>query len=269
MSGHDNDQHDEVPAHVPFHQHGGGHDDEEHDGAPEWLISFADMVMLIMGFFVILFALNATQPAKAGAEGDSDGDAAGATVPFDRWAEFVWNTRKAFGNPIDLNTTDPELRKVVDWYYSEGPGRAMDDGEPGDKEEVRSPHDTGEHSLMIDIKFAHQEDELTDEARSRLARLGRQVRGMPMIIEVHGHASTGEAGNQEQAGLELSFERSMEVARALAEAGVEWRRIKIVAAGDNSPLSAHPSDSTEDAPNRRVEVRVTNRNATEAVRSGS
>ena len=269
MSAHDNDNHDELPAHIPFHQHGGGHDDEEHDGAPEWLISFADMVMLIMGFFVILFALNATQPAKAGAEGDSDGDATGATVPFDRWAEFVWNTRKAFGNPIDLNTTDPELRKVVDWYYSEGPGRAMDDGEPGDKEEVRSPHDTGEHSLMIDIKFAHQEDALTDEARSRLARLGRQVRGMPMIIEVHGHASTGEAGHEEEAGLTLSFDRSMKVARALAESGVEWRRIKIVAAGDNSPVSAHPSDSIEDAPNRRVEVRVTNRNATEPVRSGS
>ena len=248
--------------------HGGGHEEEEEAGAPEWLISFADMVMLLMGFFVILYALNASPPATAGAEGEGDGEAA-SSAAFDRWAEFVWNTRKAFGNPIDLNTTDPELRKVVDWYYSEGPGRAMDDGEPGDKEEVRSPHDTGEHSLMIDIKFAHQEDELTDESRSRLARLGRQVRGMPMIIEVHGHASTGEAGNQEQVGLELSFERSMEVARALAEAGVEWRRIKIVAAGSNSPVSAHPSDSTEDAPNRRVEVKVTNRNATQAVRSGS
>ena len=269
MSDQNNEQQETIPAPVPFHmQHDSGHDDE-HEGAPEWLISFADMVMLIMGFFVILFALNATQPSKAGADGDVEGDGGGATVPFDRWAEFVWNTRKAFGNPIDLETTDPELRKVVDWYHSEGPGRAIDEGEPGDKEEVRSPHDTGEHSLMIDIKFAHQEDSLTDEARSRLARLGRQVRGMPMIIEVHGHASTGEAGNQEQAGLELSFERSMQVARALADAGVEWRRIKIVAAGDNSPVSAHPSDSTEDAPNRRVEVRVTNRNATEAVRSGS
>lgn len=269
MSDQDHDQQDAIPAPVPFHmQHGGGHDDE-HEGAPEWLISFADMVMLIMGFFVILFALNATQPSKAGADGDVEGEGGGATVPFDRWAEFVWNTRKAFGNPIDLETTDPELRKVVDWYYAEGPGRALDPGEPGDREEVHSPSEDGEHSLMIDIKFAHQEDELTDEARTRLVRLSRQIRGMPTIIEVHGHASTAEASHEEQVGLELSFERSMKVARALAESGVEWRRIKIIAAGDHSPQRAHPSDSLEDAPNRRVEVRVTNRDATQPVRSGS
>ncbi|MCL4212087.1 MAG: hypothetical protein KJZ68_15650, partial [Phycisphaerales bacterium] len=40
------------------HGHGGGGHEEGHEGAPEWLISFADMVMLMMGFFVILFALN-------------------------------------------------------------------------------------------------------------------------------------------------------------------------------------------------------------------
>lgn len=37
--------------------HGGGAH-EEHEGAPEWLISFADNVALMMGFFVILLAMN-------------------------------------------------------------------------------------------------------------------------------------------------------------------------------------------------------------------
>ena len=64
---------DHNEEHVPHgammaHATGGGHD-EEHEGAPEWLISFADMVMLIMGFFVILFALNMSPPAKAAACG--------------------------------------------------------------------------------------------------------------------------------------------------------------------------------------------------------
>lgn len=261
--GHDDEHipHGAMMAHVT----GGGHDDE-HEGAPEWLISFADMVMLIMGFFVILFALNMAPPATAGAGGNEEGEGTDM-VSFDRWAEFVWNTRAAFGNPIDLDTTDPELRKVVDWYYSSGPGRAQDEGESGEKKEIHSPRDTGEHSLMIDLKFAHDSEHLTDEGMDRIQRLARQVRGLPMIIEVHGHASRGEVGNDTEAGMELSFERAMAVSKALVADGIDWRRIEIVAAGENEPFTDHPSNSIEDAPNRRVEIRVTNRHAGEPVRS--
>jgi outer membrane protein OmpA-like peptidoglycan-associated protein len=240
--------------------------EEEEEGAPVWLISFADLVMLILGFFVILYALNATPPVRAGAQGESDGYAS-ASVPFDKWAEFVWNTRKAFGNPIDLDTTDPELRKVVDWYYSEGPGSAEDDGEHGEKREVHSPRQFGERSLMVDVKFAHETDYLTDSAMQSLAALATQVRGLSMKIEIHGHASNGEAGNNAEGGLSLSFRRAMIVARALADEGIAWRRMEIIAAGDHDPFNSHPVDSVDDAPNRRVEVRVTNRTAEDPVRS--
>ena len=48
------DEHDKHSGgHVGGHG-GGGHDEEEEAGAPEWLISFADMVMLLMGFFVMI-----------------------------------------------------------------------------------------------------------------------------------------------------------------------------------------------------------------------
>ena len=57
--------HDEHGEHEEGHgggSHGGGHaaggHEEGHEGAPEWLISFADNVALMMGFFVILLAMN-------------------------------------------------------------------------------------------------------------------------------------------------------------------------------------------------------------------
>ena len=58
--------------------HGGGHEEEEEGGAPEWLISFADMDMLLMGFFVILFALN-VQP-KSGNAGGGGEESEGAAM---------------------------------------------------------------------------------------------------------------------------------------------------------------------------------------------
>jgi outer membrane protein OmpA-like peptidoglycan-associated protein len=263
------DDHDDK-GHVPHF--GGMHDlaghDEEHEGAPEWLISFADMVMLIMGFFVILYALNASPPATAGAEGASDGESA-ATVPFDRWAEFVWNTRKAFGNPIDLNTTDPKLKEIVDWYKSEGPGRAEQEGEVGDHADTYSPRESGAQSAMVEIRFAHDDGALSAAAMASIERVAEQIRGLPTMIEIHGHASHGESTHDVQAGIDLSYQRARTVAGALVDSGIPWRRIQIVAAGDHDPLQDHPNDSDDDGLNRRVELRLTDRLAVEEVRMES
>lgn len=244
----------------------GGHDDDEHDGAPEWLISFADMVMLIMGFFVILYALNASPPATAGAEGDSDGESS-ASKSFDRWAEFVWNTREAFGNPIDLNTTDPELKEIVDWYKSEGPGSADQEGEKGDHAETYSPREAGEQSAMVDLKFAHDAEGLTGPARDAIERIAEQIRGLPTMIEIHGHASRAESSRDVQAGIDLSYRRALVVARELVDRGIAWRRIQIVAAGDHEPIEGHPLNTDDDAPNRRVELRLTDRLAVDDIRT--
>ncbi|MCH2145428.1 MAG: OmpA family protein [Phycisphaerales bacterium] len=266
----DHDDAREEHGHAPHF--GGMHDlgghDEEHEGAPEWLISFADMVMLIMGFFVILYALNATPPAKAGAEGASDGDTA-ATVPFDRWAEFVWNTRKAFGNPIDLNTTDPKLKEIVDWYKSEGPGRADQEGEVGDHADTYSPRESGQQSAMVEITFSHDTESLGDAARASIERVAEQIRGLPTMIEIHGHASHAEASRDVQAGLDLSYQRARMVAKALVDNGIPWKRIQIVAAGHHDPIQGHPDDAGDDAQNRRVELRLTDRLAVEEVRMES
>ena len=63
--------------------HGGGHE-EGHEGAPEWLISFADMVMLMMGFFVIMFAMN-LQPKG----GNAGGGVTALSDPRAEWRETL------------------------------------------------------------------------------------------------------------------------------------------------------------------------------------
>ena len=53
----------------------------------------------------------------------------------------------------------------------------------------------------------------------------------------------------------------------VAKGGGAAARMEFVAAGNNDPFNSHPVDSADDAPNRRVEVRVTNRAATDPVRT--
>src|SRR5512136_3011850 len=96
-----------APAH---HSHGkghggGGHGEEAHEGAPEWLISFADNVMLQMGFFVILLAL-AMKGSSAGGLAKEGKQRAGGGSPTPDQLDFAIAVREAFNNPVDVNSTD-------------------------------------------------------------------------------------------------------------------------------------------------------------------
>jgi hypothetical protein len=93
----------------------GIHDEEEEGGAPEWLISFADMVMLIMGFFVILFALN-VQPKGGEAGGGGEHAEGVATQPQELDPALVEAIRRAFHSP--LNPSDPRDADVLELYES-------------------------------------------------------------------------------------------------------------------------------------------------------
>src|SRR5205085_10534811 len=86
------------PAHA-----GGSH--EEHEGAPEWLISFADNVALMMGFFVILLAMNMDKPSQGGVGGQEKNP--GGREASTQMEDFAIAMRAAFNNPVREDSTDP------------------------------------------------------------------------------------------------------------------------------------------------------------------
>src|SRR5436190_2087186 len=82
---------------------GGGHAEGEHEGAPEWLISFADNVALMMGFFVILLAMNLKKPTAGGIGGEGQNGG----PPSEQMIDFVIAMRQSFHTPFDLNSDEP------------------------------------------------------------------------------------------------------------------------------------------------------------------
>lgn len=232
--------------------HGGG-EHEEHEGAPEWLISFADNVALMMGFFVILLAMNMKAPvAKGGigSEPDSTGVSAGDRL------DFIIALRQAF-NPIDMNSTNPaeaELRKRL----RDRLGQRLVARQPeehGDAREAQAIRPTDFSNLGGDIPFDDNSESLTEAATKRARDIAARVRGQRYYIDVRGHASPTETYRNPEKAMALSYARAAAVAHVLTSNGVSWDQIRMVACGTGQPAVERSYE--EDHLNQRVEVIVT------------
>lgn len=237
-------------SHGP-HQHGGG-SHEEHEGAPEWLISFADNVMLQMGFFVILLALN--MGPKATQEVDGDGNKVGANVQ-ENMLDFAIAMREAFNNGVDPRSTNPRDQPLIQRLRDrQGKGDAARPGPPGKERDVDAPRPSEYYTPGGVIQFAHQSSALTHDGRRIATELAPKYRGTRWVVEVRGHASSWETFRDPRKSMALSHERAMAVAAVLVEHGVAWNQIRVVACGDADPVVPPSHDVAENYVNERVEI---------------
>ncbi|MDX2146311.1 MAG: flagellar motor protein MotB [Planctomycetota bacterium] len=231
---------------------GGGHAEGEHEGAPEWLISFADMVMLIMGFFVILLAMNMGPKGASAASATQEAESEGENPAM---LDLVIALREGFNNPP--STSNPRDYILIQRMRERSSGEANQDAPPGNKPNVNSMRPSDYAGLGATVAFDDSSDLLTTDARATIADLADRVKGQKWIIEVRGHTSPMETFRNIELGLELSYKRSVAVGRALVENGVRWEQLRIAAASDNDRVVGRAYDRAADRANQRVEIIVT------------
>ena len=230
---------------------GGGH--EEHEGAPEWLISFADNVALLMGFFVIMLAMNMEKPKTGGLGGDNQNPSQQDMEMLDA----VISIRQAFHNPVDMTSEDPNEAPLRNRIRERAEGRSQQAAESGESEEAQAIRPTDLTSLGGVVPFEDGEVTLTTSARKNAVALAGPLVGLRWVIEVRGHASPSEAFGDPEKSMGLSNRRAMAVAQALAAQGVSWQQIRLVACGDAERRIERSFDRAADAINQRVDVVVT------------
>lgn len=236
--------------------HGGGHE-EHHEGAPEWLISFADMVMLMMGFFVILFALN-NNPTGRQPGGTAPDQSGGASKPNEDMLDFAIAVRQAFNNPVNMQSTDArDAPLIARLRQRAGQGDARDQGVEGKEQDVQSIRPSDYRALSGSVAFAEHSSEMLDSSKTSIAQIARRVRGLRLIVEVRGHVSSVEAARGPEIAMRLSADRAQTVARALAAEGVAWWQLRLVVCADHDRVEAHPSNRAADKANARVEIILT------------
>jgi outer membrane protein OmpA-like peptidoglycan-associated protein len=238
-------------GHGAAHGGGGGHD--EHEGAPEWLISFADNVALLMGFFVILLAMNMQKPKMGGLGGEDKNPASNDVDMIDA----VISIRAAFNNPVDLASDNPAEAGLRKRIRERAEGRSRQPGDAGENQEAQAIRPTQFSSLGGTIPFEDGSSSLTPTARGRVDALAPPLVGLRWIIEVRGHASPSETFQDPGKGLTLSYFRARTIAEALVAKGVKWQQLRLVCAGDSERKVERSYDRSADAFNQRAEVVVT------------
>jgi len=223
---------------------------EAPSGAPDWIVTYGDMMSLLLCFFIMLAALaNYDKQDK-------------------RLMTAIESIREALGfegqagwlpaEEIDLNALSQQLQEVVRLQHQNNRARADAEGLEGPDAAVRNIRDGVEFVVGGPVAFDRFSAELRPQAEPLLAGFAEQVRGFRNKLEIRGHATREPLPDESpfSSDMALAFARGEAVRLKLIELGVAPERIRVSAAGPYEPLISPAYGEGQLSQNRRVEIRV-------------
>jgi chemotaxis protein MotB len=216
------------------------------EGAPAWMVTYGDMVTLLLTFFVLLLAMSEVKKDQ-------------------QMLDFMQAVKEAFGYhggaqhlptdevlvPKNINA----MRVLVVPVQPENLGHTQDEGPQGKRERVTVIRPGNHYQPGARFQFPELSAELPDTEKTRLADYARQLRGYTTIIEVRGHCSKRPVdGTRFVDHMELTIERARTVASLLIEHGVNPQRIHVVGAGTTQPITRSSPEAGERQRNDVVEL---------------
>lgn len=220
-------------------------------GAPEWIVTYGDMMSLLLCFFILLAAL----------ANYDDRDKMLMTA--------LESIRHALGSPgqhgwmpddeLDFKSFVAQLEALtLKAPQDANRGQSHDEGLQGPETAVRSLRDGVEFSVGGPLTFERFKAELLPASRETLAEFAKPLVGYRNKIEVRGHATCeplpadSEYGDQ----MALSLARAQAVRLELIRLGIAPERIRVAGAGHHEPKLVQAYTEAERAVNRRVDILV-------------
>ena len=254
--------------------------------SPPWLITFADLMVLLMCFFVLMLSFSEMDEQKFKLMSGSLTQAFGvqtdvtATDPPKGTSLEATEFSPAIPEPTaenevrqhtvdsDLNTLDLGLELRLREL------KAQEDAAAGQAQELRAvfQQDIEDGRLLIRQEgtnvviqllekdsFSSGSAALETDSREALARVGALVGEMTGAITVSGHTDNVPIrdGGQYRSNWELSAARAASVGHELLAAGLDPARLMVSGHADTQPRAANDTAANR-ALNRRVDITFAN-----------
>ncbi|MCP5463112.1 MAG: flagellar motor protein MotB [bacterium] len=235
---------------------------EESGGAPGWMVTFADMMTLLLCFFVLLLSFSSIQESEFNKAMGSLQAYLGILTTRDislfnakmdtpqqfsiRYSTQAKKVEEQKAEKVSILALSQDIKDQAS--SKEGMGGSIEVIEMLNSLRIRIPSaiafESGEYGLSKSIK----------EFFSKIAYL---IKDLPYTLTVEGHTDNVPIFSEKyESNWELSSARSLEVVHYFTELGIPGNRLIASAYGETRPLE--PNDTIEGKQrNRRVELLIT------------
>ncbi len=221
--------------------------DDEEAGIPEWVVTFGDMMSLLLTFFILLFAMSEVKTEESKA--------------------LIQSLNHQFGHDKSTASMVPgpvsPMNSAIAKLASMGRARRMNTMNGGDKvkapvgdhHRVRSIRPADETTLGGIVEFGEGLGDLSAEGIKTIEAAAAILKGKPQKIEVRGHTTARPLPPESPYynHWDLAYERAFKVREQLVKCGIREERLRISLAAENEPQHISPSDEQR-RKNSRVEV---------------
>jgi len=225
------------------------------ESAPMWIVSFADLVTLMMSFFVVLYAM------KQGGSKQQIDTMAAVKVAFNP------NYIPPEDTPLEWQMAVRRAQGIVGPAYQNSGGVTTQPtlGAQGADDKVTTILPGKEIVTGTSINFDANKTDLDANSIAAVHQIFLKLQGFNNILFIKGHVSADELPLRpdDPDGISLSYERAMKVVDALVKLGIDRKVLRPIPCGAFEPRKTMAYDEASKRANRRVEVFATENTASE------
>jgi chemotaxis protein MotB len=208
------------------------HQPETGGGVPEWIITYGDVMSLLLTFFIMLAAMSQIKKEDH------------------KYQAVVESLRQQFGYDEGLKEIPGEYRaRNSAWQFLTNLGRAKRKdlatggndvtAATGDNFKVEAVRPGQSTVVGAAIFFDEDSAELPETGQQVLASLVPAIVGKPQKIEIRGHASRKPVknGTAVRDHWDLAYQRCHNIMQYLMQQGIEPNRFRLSSAGASEPVN--------------------------------